>query len=131
MSYEVTVVRAFEAWHWLTVPDPGPEGERHSHAFRAELTLRGPTLGPHGYLADIDAVRAGLEAAVARYEGATLNDLDEFAGLNPSAERLADALADRFRDRTALDGPETLRLRLWEDDRAAVAVERPYPGEDR
>jgi 6-pyruvoyltetrahydropterin/6-carboxytetrahydropterin synthase len=127
--YEVTVVRGFEAWHWLTVPDPGPEGERHSHAFRAELTLRGPALGEYGYLADIDAVRAGLDGAVARYEGATLNDIDEFAGLNPSAERLADALVDRFRDRTDLDAPERLRLRLWEDEEAAVAVERDYPGE--
>lgn len=121
--YEVTVVREFVAWHWLTVPDPGPEGERHSHTFRAELTLRGPELNEYGYLVDIDAVRAGLDAAVSRYEDATLNRLDEFAGANPSAERLSRFVTDRFLDTTDLPDGTTLHLDLWEDETAAVAYE--------
>jgi 6-pyruvoyltetrahydropterin/6-carboxytetrahydropterin synthase len=124
VSYEVTVVREFVAWHWLTVPDPGPvEGERHSHEFRAELTLRGPELNEYGYLVDIDAVRAGLDGAVARYEDATLNELDEFAGLNPSAERLARFVAERFRGETDLPDDVALHLRVWEDETAAVAYD--------
>jgi len=121
--YEVTVVREFVAWHWLTVPDPGPEGERHAHEFSAEVTLRGPELNEYGYLVDIDAVRAGLDEAVERYEDATLNDLDEFAGENPSAERLARFVVDRFLDATDLDEAVDLHLRLWEDDTAAVAYD--------
>ncbi len=122
--YEVTVVREFVAWHWLTVPDPGPvEGDRHSHTFRAELTLSGPELDEWGYLVDIDEVKGGLAAAVDRYEDATLNDLDEFAGLNPSAERLARFVVERFEAETELPPETTLRLRLWEDETAAVAYE--------
>ena len=121
--YEVTVVRTFVAWHWLTVPDPGPEGERHSHTFTAEVTLRGPDLNEHGYLVDIDAVRAGLDRAVARYEDETMNDLPEFEGLNPSAERLARFLTERFDDATDLDDDVDCRLRLWEDEDAAVAYD--------
>ncbi len=123
MTYEVTVVREFVAWHWLTVPDPGPEGERHSHDFTAEVTLRGPELNEYGYLVDIDAVRAGLDESVERYEGATLNDLPEFAGKNPSAERLARFIAERFDEATPLDDEITVRLRLWEDETAAVAYD--------
>jgi 6-pyruvoyltetrahydropterin/6-carboxytetrahydropterin synthase len=121
--YEVTVVREFVAWHWLTVPDPGPEGERHAHTFTAEVTLRGPELNEYGYLADIDDVRAGLDAAVARYEDETMNDLPEFEGLNPSAERLARFLVERFDDATDLDDGLDCRLRLWEDDTAAVGYD--------
>ncbi len=123
MTYEVTVVREFVAWHWLTVPDPGPEGERHAHDFTAEVTLRGPELNEYGYLVDIDEVRAGLDAAVARYEDETLNGLAEFEGLNPSAERLARFIDERFVEATALDDGIDRRLRLWEDDAAAVAYE--------
>lgn len=121
--YEVTVVREFVAWHWLTVPDPGPEGEHHSHQFRAELTLYGSELDEWGYLVDIDEVKGGLEGAVDRYEDATLNDLDEFAGLNPSAERLARFVVERFEAEAELPPETTLRLRLWEDETAAVAYE--------
>ena len=121
--YEVTVVREFVAWHWLTVPDPGPEGERHSHAFTAEVTLRGPDLNEYGYLVDIDEVREGLDAAVERYEDETMNDLPEFEGANPSAERLARFLVERFDDATDLDDDVDRSLRLWEDDDAAVAYE--------
>jgi 6-pyruvoyltetrahydropterin/6-carboxytetrahydropterin synthase len=123
MTYEVTVVRKFVAWHWLTVPDPGPEGERHAHEFTAEVTLRGPELNEYGYLVDIDEVRAGLDAAVERYEDETLNGLAEFEGLNPSAERLARFVDERFAEATALDDGIDRRLRLWEDDDAAVGYE--------
>ncbi|MFB6169329.1 MAG: 6-pyruvoyl tetrahydropterin synthase family protein [Haloferacaceae archaeon] len=121
--YEVMVVRTFDAWHWLTVPDPGPEGERHSHTFTAEMTLRGPDLNEYGYLVDIDAVHDGLDAAVERYEDETMNDLSEFAGLNPSAERLARFIVERFDDATDLDDGIDCRLRLWEDDDAAVTYD--------
>ena len=123
MTYEVTVVREFVAWHWLTVPDPGPEGEHHAHEFTAEVTLRGPELNEYGYLVDIEDVRAGLDAAVGRYADETMNDLPEFAGLNPSAERLARFLTERFDDATDLDDDVDSRLRLWEDDDAAVTYD--------
>ena len=43
----------------------------------------------HGYLVDITEIEARLNETVARFKGITLNDLPEFAGLNPSIERLA------------------------------------------
>ena len=46
--YTVTVTRSFVAQHFLTVPDPGPEGERHSHTFDVEARLAGPELDEDG-----------------------------------------------------------------------------------
>ena len=116
--YELRVGRELIAQHFLTVPDPGPEGEVHSHRFTVELRFAGPVLNEHGYLVDIDAVRAALDRLEARYGDAVLNDLPEFEGLNPSVEQFARLIGDRVAD--DLDGVAATRLtvRIWEDDEA-------------
>ncbi|WP_224336881.1 6-pyruvoyl trahydropterin synthase family protein [Haloprofundus halobius] len=121
--YSVTVRRSFIAQHFLTVPDPGPEGELHSHRFRVELRFEGPTLNEYGYLVDIDEVKAALTPVVDRYRDATLNDRPEFEGTNPSVERFARILCEAVLDEATLDGPERVRVTMWEDDEASAAYE--------
>jgi 6-pyruvoyltetrahydropterin/6-carboxytetrahydropterin synthase len=122
--YSVTVVRSFVAQHYLTVPDPGPEGEVHSHRFTAEIELVGPELGEHGYLVDIDDVKAATDAVVDRYRDETLNEMPRFDGRNPSVERFARVFCDRFLDAADLSTPERVEVRLWEDDEAWAGYER-------
>lgn len=124
--YTVAASEAFVARHWLTVPDPGPEGEPHSHSYEAEVQFRGESLAEHGYLVDIDAARAALSAVLDRYRDATLNDLPEFEGRNPSAERLARAINDRLRERVDAPAVDRVRVKLWEDDAAWVAHDAPF-----
>jgi 6-pyruvoyltetrahydropterin/6-carboxytetrahydropterin synthase len=116
--YELRVGRELIAQHFLTVPDPGPEGEIHSHRFTVELRFAGPVLNEYGYLVDIDAVRTTLDRLEARYGDAVLNDLPEFEGVNPSVEQFARLVGDRVAD--DLDGVAATRLtvRIWEDDDA-------------
>jgi 6-pyruvoyltetrahydropterin/6-carboxytetrahydropterin synthase len=121
--YTVTVRREFIAQHYLTVPDPGPEGDLHSHAFTLELRFSGPELDEYGYLVDIDELEAVLDDLLARYRDATLNDLPEFAGENPSVENFARHVADRVVDDADVSGPESLTVRLWEDETAWAAYE--------
>lgn len=117
-TYELTVKRDFVAQHFLTVPDPGPEGEVHSHHFTLELRFGGPSLGEYGYLVDIDAVNEILDDLEARYRDALLNDLPEFDGKNPSVEHFARLLGDRVESRLADPTPSLLTVRLWEDETA-------------
>lgn len=121
--YTVTVTRDFIAQHYLTVPDPGPEGELHSQHYRFEVTLRGPELNEHNYLVDIDAVKAALAAVEARYADATLNDLPEFEG-NPSVEQFARVVCERVLEAVRTDGLDAVRVRAWEDEEAAAGYER-------
>lgn len=122
--YTVTVSRDFVAQHFLTVPDPGPEGEVHSHHYELAVECTGPGLNEYGYLLDIDDLTAALEGVEARYRDELLNDLEEFEGLNPSVEHFSRIVADRLA--SDLDAPEveTLRVRLHEDDVAWAAYER-------
>ncbi|MFD1600130.1 6-pyruvoyl trahydropterin synthase family protein [Halobellus rarus] len=115
-AYELTVERSFIAQHYLTVPDPGPEGVVHSHQFTVELRFSGSTLGEYGYLVDIDAVDALLDDLEARYRDALLNDLPEFEGLNPSIEHFARLFGDRVAEALADPTPTGLTVRIWEDD---------------
>jgi len=115
-TYELTVSRAFIAQHFLTVPDPGPEGEVNSHRFTVELQFAGPELGPSGYLVNIDDVHDILDDVEGRYRDALLNDLPEFEGLNPSVEHFTRLIGDRVESAFENPTPTHLTVRVWEDD---------------
>jgi 6-pyruvoyltetrahydropterin/6-carboxytetrahydropterin synthase len=124
-QYELTVTRDFLAQHFLTVPDPGPEGEVHSHHFTVEVNFAGPSLGEYGYLVDIDDVNEILDALETRYRDALLNDLPEFEGHNPSVEHFARLFGDRVADALADPNPTHLEVRIWEDEEAWASHRRP------
>lgn len=121
--YSVTVSRTFVAQHYLTVPDPGPEGVLHSHTFSVDATLAGPELGEYGYLIDIDEFEAGIDATADAFRDETLNELPGFDG-NPSAERLAKRFGDQLLSRVESGPATTLRIDVQEDDVAAVSHRR-------
>ena len=116
--YELMVRRDFVAQHFLTVPDCGPENEWHSHHFAVEILLEGPELNEHGYLVDIVEVEEALDALVNRYRDATLNDLPEFEGLNPSIEHFSRIFCTSLQETLATGHLETVAVKIWEDEDA-------------
>lgn len=114
--YTVAVKRDFVAQHFLIGGDWGPENEWHSHHYVVELQLSGPTLDQHGYLVDIVDIEAHLEALVAYYKDKTLNDLPEFAGLNPSIEHFSRILATQLAARIRADTLSELTVKIWENE---------------
>ena len=114
--YTVAVKRDFVAQHFLIGGDWGPENEWHSHHYALELQLSGPTLDQHGYLVDIVDIEANLEALVAYYKDKTLNDLPEFAGLNPSIEHFARILTTQLAERIQADTLSDLTVKIWENE---------------
>jgi len=121
--YSTTVLTEFVAQHYLTVPNPGPEGEPHSHHFEVELTFRGPELNEYDYLVDIDDAREALASLVDRYRDQLLNDLPEFEGYNPSVERFARVIFDRVTDIVTDETVTQLCVTVWEDETAAATYD--------
>ncbi|MFT4882021.1 MAG: 6-pyruvoyltetrahydropterin/6-carboxytetrahydropterin synthase, partial [Salinirussus sp.] len=121
--YTTTVRTDFVAQHYLTVPDPGPEGEPHSHHYEVELEFRGPALNEYDYLVDIDDAEAALSDLADRYRDTMLNDLPEFEGYNPSVERFARVVFGRVTDRVASETVTELAVTVWEDDQAAAGYD--------
>lgn len=120
-------MRAFTARHFLVGGDWGPENKEHAHNYKLEWEIRGDKLDTHGYLVDLVAMEAILDAAVARYAGKVLNDFDSFSGINPSLERFAALLCETLAV-DLLKAGESVPLhacsvKLWEHDQAWAAFE--------
>jgi 6-pyruvoyltetrahydropterin/6-carboxytetrahydropterin synthase len=126
--YSVTVRTDFIAQHFLIGGDWGPENERNSHHYVLELQLEGPSLDEHGYLVDIVAVEDALTDVRGAYADRLLNDLPEFAGLNPSLEHFARILCQRLAERLATPGLASVRVRLWENERASAGYVQHLDG---
>jgi 6-pyruvoyltetrahydropterin/6-carboxytetrahydropterin synthase len=125
--YTVAVQQELIAQHYLIGGDFGPENQPHSHHYRVEARLDGRELDPHGFLVDIDALTAALQAAVSRFRDRTLNDLPEFEGLNPSIEHLCRILCRALAAGLPTSAPGALRVTIWESSCAWAAYTLALP----
>lgn len=98
--FEITVRTTFNATHAIVVG--GQREPVHGHDWEVLATIAGPTLDDEHLLCDFHAVEAALQAIVDPWRHAHLNDAAAFAELEPTAERVAEAIASRLAD--ALEG---------------------------
>ena len=78
--------------------------------------MQGQTLEQHGYLVDIVDIEENLEALVTHYRDQTLNDLEEFRGLNPSIEHFARIFCEAFSGKIVANNLESVYVTIWEND---------------
>ena len=114
--YTVAVQRKFVAQHFLVGGDWGAENEWHSHHYVVELQLEGESLDQHGYLVDIVDIEHHLNQIVAYYKDQTLNDLPEFAGLNPSIEHFCRLIAQSLAQKISAPNLSLLTVKIWENE---------------
>ena len=116
--YTLAVRRTFIAQHALVGGDWGAENQPHSHHYILELQMEGAQLDQHGFLVDIVEVERTLNGLVAGYRDHLLNDLPEFAGLNPSLETFSRILCISLGKSLKFDNISSLKVVLWENDTA-------------
>ncbi len=121
--YTLAVRRNFIARHFLIGGDWGPENYPNSHHYLLELQLSGRELDQHGYLVDITEVEKNLDGIIDHFKEQMLNELPEFAGLNPSIEHFARILAASLNERLQAPGLAGLKVVLWENDSAWTSYE--------
>lgn len=114
--FTLALQRRFEARHHLIGGDWGAENDPHTHSYLLELRLEGEGLNKHGYLVDLVDVESRVEQLLARFGGADLNSLSEFAGLNPSLEHFARILGTAISKHFKETRLNALTVRLWESD---------------
>jgi len=113
--YTVAVTRDFIANHYLIGGDWGSENQPHAHHYVAEVSIEAEQLDQHGYLVDIVAIEAALDAIVQDFRDQMLNDKPEFAGLNPSIEHFSRIICEKIHATLKPPGTGTLRVKLWEN----------------
>ncbi len=120
--YEIYVATQFEAAHRL-VGDFGPATRTHGHTYRMEVIVRGEHLSDDGTLHDIGELRPPVEDLAASLHYRDLNEVPDFAGVNTTAEAVADycweKLAPLLRGRSLA----SLTVRIWESPQVYAARE--------
>ena len=114
--YDVAVSREFDAIHYLVGGDWGDENKPHSHHYMVEVVLSGKTLDRFGYIVDIDLIDQAMDELVKRLAGKMLNDLPDFAGLNPSIEHFSRIWCHALLEKLTVDHLTSIRVRIWEND---------------
>jgi len=124
--YEVGVVAQFEAAHRL-VGDFGPATRMHGHTYRVEVVVRGERLRDDGVLFDIGQLRESLDALMATMHLRDLADVPGLAGINTTAEAVADYCWATLETDLRGHGLATLQVRVWESPLAWAARDDVLP----
>lgn len=90
--FTVRVERAFNATHALRYSN-GHVEPLHGHDWRVVLTVAANALDHDGLVVDFHAVEATLDTLLAPMQHAHLNNLPAFTQRNPSAEHVAQHIA--------------------------------------
>lgn len=114
--YTLSIQRDFIAQHFLIGGDWGPENFKHSHHYVLAVELEGEMLDQHGYLVDIVDLEKRLEGEVAYFRDQLLNDLPEFAGLNPSIEHFTRICWQRLTVTPLAENITALTVKIWENE---------------
>ena len=125
--YTLAVRRTFVAQHFLIGGNWGAENFWHSHHYQFELQIEGATLDQHGYLVDIMQVEAALNTLVSSYRDKTLNDLPQFAGINPSIEHFTRIAALELAPQVYAANLSSLVVKIWENEIAWASYRVALP----
>ena len=124
--YTVAVRRDFNAYHALIGGDWGDENKPHVHHYVVEARFYGSRLDQHGYLIDIYEVETRLDHLVAHYKDATLNELPEFKGLNPSIEHFSRIICRSLAKGITTDAITKISIKIWESESAWAEYQETF-----
>jgi 6-pyruvoyltetrahydropterin/6-carboxytetrahydropterin synthase len=120
--YEVYVATQFEAAHRL-VGDFGPATRTHGHTYRMEVIVRGERLSEDNALYDIGELRSAVEDLASSLHYRDLNDVSDLAGVNTTAEAVADYCWERLAPPLRGESLDSLTVRVWESPQVYAARE--------
>ena len=125
--YEVGVTAYFEAAHRLR-GDFGPAANLHGHTYKVVVAARGPSLRQDGTLCDLGRLQSRVAELAASLHYRNLDEVDELAGVNTTAEALARYFFDRLAEHLAGELATSLEVRVWESPVAYAGYEGALTG---
>ncbi len=118
--YEVTIIKSFSAAHLLKQIG-GKCEELHGHNFKVEVTVAAPDLNKSGLLIDFRVVKKWLNKILDQMDHKHLNELPNFADINPSAENIAKYICEQMAPQAKEAHVRIARVKVWESENAVVA----------
>lgn len=121
--YELSVDSHFAAAHRLK----GYEGDcarLHGHTWGVTATIGAVTLDEIGMCIDFKDVSRAIDEIVGRFDHQTLNDLEEFNEVNPTAENLGKLIFELLSEKLNSDNIRVLSVTVAESDRYRVTYRK-------
>lgn len=116
--YECGVTRRFSAKHAL-IGDFGDESKLHSHNYRLEISIKGPSLDKDGFLFNLAELEEKSDDIVrSLLSHPSVNQVPGIKGKNPSAENLAAHILQRLAQTIDLTPLDSLTVTVWESESA-------------
>ena len=121
--FEVTVEQTFAAGHALR-HYKGKCENVHGHNYRVQVTAEGDQLNSIGLLVDFVELKRAMMQVIDRLDHANINDLPPFDRLNPTAEHIAQHIAETVGGQIDDGRVCVVECHVWETDRSCAIYRR-------
>lgn len=118
--YEIKVIEHFCAAHFLR----GYKGKcenMHGHNYRVEFSITGGDLNDIGMLADFVDIRNALKGIIDEWDHTVLNEVEAFAGINPTAENIAREICVLMVKNPNLGNAAAAKCEVWETEHSVAS----------
>lgn len=117
--FELRVKVDFAAAHHL-VGYPGDCARPHGHNWTLEVFARSMKLDDVGMALDFRQLKSATREVIAGWDHQDLNTLEDFKGINPSAEWLAKIAFEKLSSQINSEKAWVDRVTVWENDRCSA-----------
>ena len=108
------------------LPLEGPEGTRHSHAYRVQVEVTGPHLDDRGFLVNLSLMEKLLDEVLSRFRDRSLNDMSEFSGRVPTLENFCRVIWESMSALLRTEGLEEMTVTIWESPVASASYRQGF-----
>jgi len=114
--FEVIVKKGFLAVHGLRDYE-GIQECPHDHHWIIEAKFQSKTLDPAGCAIDFRDIDRAFQEILFPFQGKTLNELEQFKTISPSAENVAHHIYDKLFALTKNKNATLVSITAWEDEK--------------
>ena len=117
--YNLIVDSHFSAAHQLR-GYPGKCASLHGHTWGVSVTVRAGELDEIGMCLDFKKIARSLDDIVEQFDHQNLNELPEFAAINPTAENISRIIFEKLSDKINTEKVRLVSVTVAESDRYRV-----------
>jgi 6-pyruvoyltetrahydropterin/6-carboxytetrahydropterin synthase len=128
--FEIGISDEFEAAHALK-GDFGPATRLHGHTYRVDVVAEAREVDETGTFYNIGRLRTALRAVLEEMHYRNLDDLPELAGMNTTAEVVAQYIFKRMATPLRASQIVSLKVAVWESPSVFASYRETFENDER